>query len=144
MLLLNVACSRMSMLTPEILSQAESKWMAHRPGYYRLVIQISGDRVETGKFEVIVRSGQVISLRRNGMVITPGSSQDYSMDGLFQMLKQELGLAEKPAILGAPPGYSIYMNARFDPETGRLIRYQRTVGGTSNTIDIQVTEYEEQ
>ena len=78
------------------------------------------------------------------MVITPGSSQDYSMDGLFQMLRQELGLAEKPAILGAPPGYSIYMNARFDPETGRLIHYRRIVGGTSNTIDVQVTEYKEQ
>lgn len=130
-------------MTPEILSQAEAKWNTHRPGFYRLVIEMSGDRVETGKFEVIVQSTQVVSLRRNGIVVMPGPGQDYSMEGLFQLLKQEAGLAEKPAILGAPPGYSVYMSARFDPASGRPMHYRRTVGGTSNTIDVRVLEYEE-
>ena len=34
------------------------------------------------------------------------------MEGLFHMLEQELGLAEKPAMLGTPDGYSVYLNAR--------------------------------
>jgi hypothetical protein len=128
-------------LTPELLDQSQQKWKAHQPVAYHLVVEMSGDRVETGKFEVMVRDGEVVSLRRNGLIITPGSGQDYSMDGLFRMLMQELGLSEKPNLLGAPGGYSAYLQARFDPETGRLIRYRRSVGGTSNSIDVKVLEY---
>ena len=136
-----VACSRLPTLTPELLSQAEQKWNAQRPASYRLVVEMSGDRVEAGGFEVEVHSGQVVSLRRNGLVISPSSGQDYTMEGLFRMLRQEIGLAEKPGMLGAPGGYSVYMNARFDETTGRLLRYRRTVGGTSNSIEVNVEEY---
>ena len=104
---------------------------------------MTGDRVETGTFDVTVRDGQVVSLRRNGLIITPAGGQDYSMDGLFRMLMQELGLAEKPSLLGAPEGYSAYLQVQFDPETGRLARYRRSVGGTSNSIDIKVLGYAE-
>lgn len=76
------------------------------------------------------------------MVIAAGQGQDYSMEGLFLILRQELGLKEKPALLGAAPGYSVYLMVRFDADTGRLLHYRRTVGGTSNGIEIKVTEYE--
>jgi hypothetical protein len=142
MALFAYACSRLDTLTPQLLDQSLQKWKAHQPVAYHLVIEMSGDRVETGKFEVMVRDGEVVSLRRNGLIITPGSGQDYSMDGLFRMLMQELGLSEKPALLGAPGGYSAYLQVRFDPENGRLIRYRRSVGGASNSIDIKVLEYE--
>jgi hypothetical protein len=143
-LLVIAGCSRLETLTPGLLFQAEGKWKTRQPGLYRLVIEMSGDRVETGTFEATVRSGTVVSLRRNGLVILPGQGQDYSMEGLFRMLEQELGLAEKPALLGAPPGYSVYTMAQFDAATGRLIRYRRTVGGTSNEIEVKVLEYEPQ
>jgi hypothetical protein len=132
----------MDTLTPALLEASEQKWRASRPEFYRLVVEMEGDRVEVGRFEVVVRSGSVVSLRRNDQVVLPDRAQDYSMDGLFRMLRQELGLLEKPALLGAPPGYSAYAMAQFDPETGRLIQYRRTVGGASNTIDIAVLEYE--
>jgi len=45
-------------------------------------------------------------------------------------------------MLGAPEGYAVYTNARFDDTTGRLIRYRRTVGGTSNSIEINVLEFQ--
>ena len=137
-LLLTAGCSRLEPLTPAILAQAEEKWKAHRPDFYHLVIEMSGDRVETGRFEVTARGGQVESLRRNGLVIPPGRGQDYSMDGLFRMLEQELGLAEKPAMLGAPEGYSVYTTAQFDETTGALVHYRRSVGGAANTIDVKV------
>lgn len=137
-----VACSRLQPLTLDVLQQAEAKWMAHRPPFYRLTIEMSGGRVETGRFEVTVRGGQVESLRRNGLVIRPNAGQDYSMDGLFHMLEQELGLAERPSTLGAPEGYTVYLYAKFDDMSGRLIRYQRTVGGASNSIDVNVVEFE--
>jgi Family of unknown function (DUF6174) len=141
MLCLLVGCSRLQPLTVDALTQAETNWKAHRPESYRLVIEMSGDRVETGRFEVTVRSGQIVSLRRNGLIIRPNAGQDYSMEGLFHMLEQELGLAERPETLGAPEGYSVYLNARFDEVTGRLIRYRRIVGGASNSIDIKVLEF---
>jgi len=137
------ACSRLPTLTPEILNEAEQKWSTHKPDSYRLLIEMSGDRVETGRFEVEVRSGQISSLRRNGLVIQPTAGQEYTMEGLFHMLAQELGLAEKPVALGAAPGYAVYTTAKFDDTNGRLIRYRRIVGGTSNSIELNVLEYAE-
>jgi hypothetical protein len=144
MLSLCVACYRLPPLTSDGLTGAESKWKAHQPDSYHLVIDISGDRIETGRFDVSVARGRIMSLRRNNLVIRPNAGQDYSMDGLFHMLEQELGLAERPATLGAPGGYSVYLNARFDDATGRLIRYRRIVGGTSNAIDVRVVTFEAQ
>jgi Family of unknown function (DUF6174) len=141
MLCLLFACSRLQPLTVDALMQAEAKWKQQRPDSYRLVIEMSGDRVETGRFEVTVRREQVVELKRNGLVIRPNAGQDYSMDGLFHMLEQELGLAERPATLGAPEGYAVYLNARFDDMTGRLVGYRRVVGGTSNSININVLEF---
>jgi hypothetical protein len=138
-----LACSRLPTLTPAILTEAEEKWAAHRPQAYRLVLEMTGDRVEKGRFEIEMRSGGIVSLRRNGLVVSPNAGQDYTMEGLFRMLTQELGLAEKPAMLGAPPGYKVYTTARFDDATGRLIRYRRIVGGTSNSIEVNVLEYSE-
>jgi hypothetical protein len=114
----------------------------HKPDSYRLVIDMSGDRVETGRFEVLINSNKIASIRRNGVTISPNPGQDYSMEGLFHMLEQELGLAERPTMLGAPDGYSVYTSAKFDEETGRLIRYRRTVGGTANSIEVNVLEYQ--
>jgi len=128
-------------LTAEALTQAESKWRTRGPESYRIVIEMSGDRVQNGRFEVTVRDGLVIELKRNGLVIPPTAGQDYSMAGLFHMLEQEIGLAERPATLGAPEGYSVYLNARFDEMTGRLIHYRRVVGGTSNSIEVNVVEF---
>ena len=142
-LLVVIGCSRLAALTPAVLSDAEGKWKLHHPSSYRLLVEMSGDRVEAGKFEVAVQGRDVVSLHRNGLAIMPGRGEDYSMEGLFRMLEQELGLAEKPAMLGAPPGYSVYTRAKFDDSTGRLLRYRRTVGGTSNSIDVKVLEYEE-
>ena len=82
-----------------------------------------------------------MDLKRNGLVLRPNAGQDYSMDGLFHMLEQEIDLAERPATLGAPEGYSVYLNARFDEMTGRLIRYRRIVGGASNSIEVNVVEF---
>ena len=105
---------------------------------------MTGERIESGVFEVLVREGQVVSLQRNGQVILPDRGQDYSVQGLFAMLRQELALAEQPTLLGAPPGYAAHLLARFDPATGRLERYRRTVAGVNNNIEIVVVEYEPQ
>jgi hypothetical protein len=136
------ACSRLPAVTTDILSENQNKWQAHRPDSYRLILVMSGDRVESGRYEVEVRGDAVVSLRHNGLVVRANSGQDYTMDGMFRMLAQELSLAQKPALLNAPAGYSVYTTARFDAETGRLIRYRRIVGGTSNAIEVNVLEFQ--
>jgi hypothetical protein len=141
-LVASTGCARLPTLTPDILASAEMKWSSHRPESYRLVIEMSGDRVETGQFEVEVRSNHLLSLRRNGLVIRPNAGEDYTMEGLFHMLHQELDITQKPAMLGAPPGYSVYLNARFDEANGRLIGYRRIVGGASNSIEVKVVKFE--
>jgi Family of unknown function (DUF6174) len=139
---LSASCSGLSTLTPMMLERAEQKWNASKPASYRLVVSMEGDRVERGEFEVQVQKGVVTSVTRNGAVAKPASGQDYSMDGLFKMIREEMDLAEKPALLGAPEGYSAYLMARFDDSTGRLRHYRRAVGGISNSIDIQVLRFE--
>ncbi len=141
-ILLLSSCSRLDALTPELLESAQSKWIASKPESYRLVIEMKGDRVEKEQFEVIVRGGRMETLHRNGSAVAPRSGQDYSMDGLFHMLRQELDLAGNPTLLGAPAGYSAYTMARFDEQSGRLMEYRRTVGGTANSIEIRVLEYQ--
>ena len=135
-------CSGLNTLTPELLDQAEQKWNASKPAAYHLVVAMKGDRVEFGEYDVEVKNHVVISLKRNGAVVDSKVGQDYSMDGLFRMLHQEMDLAQRPMLLGAPEGYGAYLMARFDEQNGRLIEYRRTVGGTTNTIDIRVLQFQ--
>ena len=140
--LFNLSCSRLSTLTSDVLTQSEDKWHASRPSSYRLTIEMKGDRVEKGRFDVSVQDSHVTSLKRNGRDVQPAEGQDYSMDGLFRMLHQEMDQAQRPMLLGAPEGYGAYLMARFDEQSGRLMEYRRTVGGTTNTIDIRVLEFQ--
>jgi hypothetical protein len=135
------ACARLEPLTFEALQAAEQRWRSFNPGLYRLVVEMEGDRIEPGRFEIRV-AGDGVSIRRNGEVIVPQRPEDYSMDGWFRMLRQELDLAGNAQLLGAPEGYSSYPMARFDEQTGRLVRFQRSVGGTQNSISIDIVEFE--
>ena len=136
-------CSGLTNLTPELLDKAEQQWNASKPASYHLVVVMEGDRVERGEFEVEVKDNAVISLKRNGTLVTSSSAgQDYSMDGLFKIMHEEMDLAKHPSLLGAPAGYSAYLMANFDRSSGRLQHFRRSVGGISNSIDIEVLQFE--
>ena len=135
-------CSQLEPLTESKLSTAERLWQSNAPSLYRAVIEISGERVEAGTFEILVRSGEVIGITLNDQAVLPGRSDDYSINGLFGILRQELALAEEPSLLGAPRGYEAYLLVRFDSETGRLEHYRRTVGGAASSINIEVVAFE--
>jgi hypothetical protein len=124
-----------------MLDRAESKWSAGKPSSYSLVVSMEGDRVERGEFDVQVQNGVVTSLKRNGEVVNLKSGEDYSMDGLFKVVRNEMDLARNPSLFGAPAGYSAYLMASFD-DKGRLQHYRRAVGGISNSIDIQILRFE--
>jgi len=142
-LVLTASCSGLSELTPASLQEAQDRWTASRQSNYHMVIETKSDHMETSRYDVTVRDKQVVKLARNGMPVLPGGGvQEYSVEGLFHTLDQEIDLKEKPQLLGAPPGYASYPMARFDPATGRLLRFQRSVGGTKNSIEINVKEFE--
>ena len=142
--LLIAGCSGLQPLTEGALVQAEERWRSNEAASYRVLVEMNGERVEAGLFEAFVQGGQVVSLKRNGQAILSDRGQDYSLQGLFDVLRQELALAEEPQLLGAPEGYAAHLLVRFDVETGRLIRYRRTVAGTNNNVEIVVLEYEPQ
>ena len=124
-----------------MLEEAEAKWNSSKPSSYRMVVSMEGDRVERGEFDVRVENGMVTELNRNGQAVSLKSGQDYSMEGLFKMVREEMDLAKNPSLFGAPAGYSAYLMARFDGRTGGLLQYRRSVGGISNSIDIQVSSF---
>ena len=135
-------CSGLGTLTPELLDQAEQKWNASKPAAYHLVVAMKGDRVEFGEYDVEVKNHVVTSLKRNGAVVDSKVGQDYSMDGLFRILREEIDLARNPSLFGAPAGYSAYLMASFDQSSGRLKQYRRSVGGISNSIEIEVLQFD--
>ena len=124
-----------------MLEKAETKWNGSRPSSYRLVVAMEGDRVDRGEFEVQVENNVVTSLKRNGEAVKTASGQDYSMEGLFKIIREEMDLAKNPSTFGAPSGYSAYLMARFNSGSGQLEHYRRAVGGISNSIDIQVLSF---
>jgi Family of unknown function (DUF6174) len=136
------SCSGLSTLTPAMLDEAEAKWKTVKPSSYRLVIAMEGDRVERGEYDVTVEGGVVTAIKRNGATVSLSAGQGYSMDGLFRIIHDEMDLAKNPVLLGAQPGYSVYLMGRFDSRTGGLVHFRRAVGGISNSIDIRVLNFE--
>ena len=142
-LFLFYGCSRISDLTPDVLRTAQTQWEKSGPASYRMVVETSGDRMEKSKYEVTVNAKTVVKLVRNGTPLQPEAGDNsYTVEGLFRTMDQEIDLKGKPQLLGAPPGYSSYPMASFDRATGRLLRFQRSVGGTKNNIEINVREFE--
>ena len=143
-IVLLASCSGLSTLTPHMIDQAEKQWNASKPASYRLVVTMAGDRFEKSEYDVRVESGVVTSLTRNGKAVHSFQGQDYSMDGLFSIIREEMDLSGTPMKLGAPEGYSAYLMADFDSASGRLLKYRRSVGGANNSIDIVVQTFEPQ
>ena len=129
-------------MTPELLDQAKRKWQASKPAAYSMTVVMQGDRVERGEYEVDVQGDKVTNFKRNGLVLDPASGHEYSMDGLFRILEEEVDLAKTPASFGAPSGYSAYLLVSFDATSGALQHYRRSVGGISNSIDIEVLKFQ--
>ena len=141
-LLFLTSCSGLGTLTPEMMDRAEKQWNSSKPASYRLVVTMGGDRLEKSEYDVDVENGVVIRLTRNGKTVNSFQGQDYSMDGLFRILREEIDLSSTPMKLGAPEGYTAYLMAEFDSASGRLLKYRRAVGGANNSIDIVVQSFE--
>jgi hypothetical protein len=127
-----------------MIDDAEKQWNANKPASYRLVVTMSGDRLEKSDYDVQVENGIVTRLTRNGSSVNSFQGQDYSMDGLFRLIREEMELSATPVKLGAQAGHAAYLMVQFDRTSGRLLKYRRAVGGANNSIDIVVQKFEPQ
>jgi hypothetical protein len=136
----SAACARGEPLSEATLSAAKARWAARGLADYDVHLEIEGDLVQEGEFEVEVRGRQVRVVRRNGAAVETHDAF-YSVDGMFGFLGEELEMAKEPVrYWSAPADARIFQRARFDEDSGRLRRYVRAVSGTKHNIVITVDQ----
>jgi hypothetical protein len=104
-------------------------------------VRLRAPRFKVAVYELVVAGGGIIEVRRDGELVRPedATRYDYSMRGIFSLLRDDLRLAAVPAVGDTP---AVDLRARFDSETGRLVRYRRTVGaGRRRVLLLEVLEY---
>jgi hypothetical protein len=132
----------MEPLTARTLADAEHRWEAHGADSYRVVVRVRAPRADAAVYDVVVRRGEVVSVAHDGRTVRPEDARhyDYSVSGLFALLRDDLRLTDVPSVGDTPP---VDLRARFEAETGRLVRYRRTVGSARRRVlFVEVLEYE--
>ena len=132
----------MQPLTARTLEQAQHRWEAHGAGSYHLVVRVRAPRFDVAVYDVVVAGGELAKVERNGQDVQREDAYhyDYSVSGLFALLREDLRLTDVPAVGDVPP---LDLRARFEPETGRLMRYRRTVGSARRRVLlVEVLEYQ--
>lgn len=145
--LLLAACSGlgpppMEPLTAGVLEAAEGRWRTHGTDGYRVVVSVRAPRFGRAVYEIDVRGGRPVRISRDGEELRAeeAAHHDYSIAGLFELLRSDLALNAVRPEGDVPP---IDMRAVFEPETGRLVRFRRTVGSARRRVLlIEVTRYE--
>ncbi len=137
------ACARkepgMEPLTQSVLDAAEQRWKARGTDSYHLVLKVEAARMEAVMYDIVTRGGEIVSMKRDGRPIQPEHAEDYSIAGLFRLMRLEMHLMDKK-----PEGVPItlaQMFARFDTATGRPDVYRRTTN-KSKHLKISVVEFQ--
>lgn len=132
----------METLTSAALDEAERRWEAQGAESYHLVVRVRAPRFAPAVYDLVVKEGKVVEMERDGsaLPIEEAGRHDFSVAGLFDLLREDLPLAGEHPIGSAPP---IDLRARFNPATGRLERYRRTVGTKRRRVLlVEVVQYE--
>jgi hypothetical protein len=132
----------MQPLTATALEEARQRWEEHGTDSYHLVVRVRAPRFAPAVFDVVVVGGTLVRIERDGRGVRPEDARhyDYSVAGLFALLREDLRLADVAPVGDTPP---LDLRARFEPETGRLVRYRRTVGSARRRVlFVEVLEYQ--
>ena len=132
----------MQPLTAKALEEAQHRWEAHGADSYHLVVRVRAPRLDVAVYDVVVVGGELAKVERNGQAVQREDTHryDYSVSGLFALLREDLRLTEVPAVGDVPP---LDLRAHFEPETGRLTQYRRTVGSARRRVLlVEVLEYQ--
>jgi hypothetical protein len=146
-LLLLAGCSAlgpppMEPLTATALEAARQRWQAHGSDSYRLVVRVRAPRTDPAVYAVEVAGGNLVRIERDGQSVKleDAAHNDYSVSGLFELLRGDLRWTDVDAVGDTP---AVDLRARFEPDTGRLVRYRRTVGtARPRVLMVEVLAYE--
>ncbi|MBI2828936.1 MAG: hypothetical protein HYX77_06680 [Acidobacteria bacterium] len=143
--LLSAACSwlgppPLEPLTKRALDAAEQRWEAHGSNSYHLVVRVRPPRANPAVYDVVVKRGEVAGVERDGQAVPLVDTEDYSVSGLFQLLREDVRLTEAHPVGNTPPAD---LRVLFEAETGRLKWYRRTVGSNrQRVLLVEVLKYE--
>lgn len=107
-------------LTQEALLAARERWRGAAIGDYDLSYQM-----QRNNYEVQVRGGIVRDVLVNGLTPTNSEWKAYGMEGLFNVLAEDLDNFRE----GTTAGGGVTLRVRFDEKLGYVERYLRSGGG---------------
>lgn len=132
----------MEPLTEASLAAGHQRWEAHGSGTYRLVVRVRPPRAEPEEYVANVAGGALVEIVRDGTSLDhdEATRPDYSIAGLFELLHEDLRWTAVDPIGDVP---AVDVRAYFDPESGRFVRYRRTVGTSKRRVlMVEVLAYE--
>jgi uncharacterized protein DUF6174 len=120
---------------------AVARWQQHGPKDYSMTVELGGR--QSGTMAVTVRNREPISVKRDG-VPTPERTWPYwTIDGLFEIIRQDLeGLDQPERAFGVNDVSQLVQQAEFDAELGYPRRYRRAVKTTGDAIEWEITDFE--
>jgi hypothetical protein len=138
-----VGCGARTDLSARSIREARQAWNRAGLRDYDLEWTASGPR--SGHYRVFVRDGQVRQVRTilpdgREMIAKPGDPSFYSVDGLFQVLEEELDQAHSERPFGQPKGTTVVLKFDPDPKLGYPRQYRRDVVGSSQGLAIDVRQ----
>jgi hypothetical protein len=128
-------------VTPGALAQAKRTWARARIRDYNLEWTSSGQR--ESHYRVYVRDGKVKrvdSVLPGGheKVMHPAEPELYGIDGLLQVIEEELDQVQSPSPFGRPKGARALLRFTLDSALGYPRSYRRDVPGTPQGLAIDV------
>jgi len=123
-------------LTPSALNAARQQWRDSAVVNYDLSFAMHGSI-----YAVQIREGLVVHAEVNGRKPLTADLEAYSMDGLFDLLEQELENSAGPAgSLGSSAGRPL-LRVRFNSKLGYIEKYLRSASSGMRGAAIELTHF---
>lgn len=111
--------------------QALNRWREADISDYDLSLRVVGN--QNSVYHIQVRDSQVVRATRNGQELTRSAERDaWSVEGLFDVIAEDLRLAELAQSPEAPEGLPrLALYGKWHPQLGYPQRYRRVMQGAS-------------
>jgi Family of unknown function (DUF6174) len=141
LLLAAAGCAGGEAVTTQSIALARSKWEKANIQNYNLEWTTTGQR--NSRYRVTVRRGKVKridSVLPDGRMVEmhPAEPGFYGVDGLFQVIEEELAQLRSENPFGRPRGTTAVLRFTPDPKLGYPRSYQRDVAGTPQGLSLDV------